>query len=183
VKTGSTRPRSDEKAWQFLDIFDAAIDGLIITDLETCLVVEANPAASKMHGYTHEAFIGLPLTAFIHPDSQNGFNQDFGAVQPDGVFDTCTLHMRRDGSTFYAEWRGTPFSYGRRQCLLSIVRDVSKRILAEQLLHQRVEIRSHEQAKILEISHTLASMSEFQPGLILDQLREIIEYTQGEYLH
>ncbi len=47
------------------------------------------------------------------------------------------------------------------------------------MLQQRVETRTHEQAKLLEISHTLASTLEFQPGLILDQLREIIEYTHG----
>ncbi len=33
-----------------------------------------------------------------------------------------------------------------------------------------------EQAALLAISHTLASTLELQPGLILDQLREIIEY-------
>ena len=32
---------------------------------------------------------------------------------------------------------------------------------------------------MLEISHTLASTLELQPGLILDQLRKIIEYTHG----
>ena len=44
---------------------------------------------------------------------------------------------------------------------------------------RRVETDNHEQATLLEISHTLASTLEFQPGLILDQLREIIEYTHG----
>ncbi|MBK7450659.1 MAG: hypothetical protein IPJ47_15065 [Anaerolineales bacterium] len=39
-----------------------------------------------------------------------------------------------------------------------------------------METRLHEQATLLEISHTLASTLELQPGLILDQLREIIEY-------
>ena len=34
---------------------------------------------------------------------------------------------------------------------------------------------------LLEISHTLASTLEFQPGLILDQLREIIEFTHGGF--
>ena len=58
--------------WQYRSIFDAANDGLIINDLETGLVVEANPAACRMHGYTRDEFIGLQLTAFIHPDSQNG---------------------------------------------------------------------------------------------------------------
>jgi signal transduction histidine kinase len=63
--------------------------------------------------------------------------------------------------------------------LLGIVRDVSKRIRAEQILHQRVKARTHEQTTLLEISHTLASTLELQPGLILDQLREIIEYSHG----
>lgn len=36
-----------------------------------------------------------------------------------------------------------------------------------------------EQATLLAISHILASTLEFQPGLILDQLHEIIEFTNG----
>ncbi len=132
-----------------------------------------------MHGYPREEFIGLQLTAFIHPDSQKEFHEYIRAYQSDSVFDTRILHVRRDGSTFYAEWCGTAFKYQGRPCLLGVVRDVSKRIRAEQLLHQHVETRNHEQAKLLEISHTLASTLEFQPGLILDQLREIIEYTRG----
>ncbi len=36
-----------------------------------------------------------------------------------------------------------------------------------------------EQATLLAISHTLASTLELQPGLILDQVREIIEYDRA----
>lgn len=169
----------EEKEWQYRSIFDAANDGLIINDLETGLVVEANPAACSMHGYSRAEFIGLRLAAFIHPDSQYIFSEYVKAYQADSVFDTRTLHVQRDGSTFYAEWRGTVFTYRGRACLLGIVRDVSKRIQAEQNLQQRVETRTHEQATLLEISHTLASTLELQPGLILEQLREIIEYTHG----
>jgi two-component system nitrate/nitrite sensor histidine kinase NarX len=64
-------------------------------------------------------------------------------------------------------------------CLLGIVRDVSERIQAEQNLRQRVETRAQEQDTLLAISHTLASTLELQPDLIIDQLREIIEYTHG----
>jgi len=173
------RPATKEKESQYRSIFNAANDGLIINDLETGLVVEANPAACAMHGYTREEFIGLQLTACIHPDSQYVFSESIREFQSDGVFDTRILQVCRDGSTFYAEWRGTTFTYQGRPCLLGIVRDVSKRIQVEQNLHQRVETRTHEQATLLEISHTLASTLELQPGLILDQLREIIEYTHG----
>jgi len=168
-----------EREQQYRSVFDAAVDGLIVHDLETSLVVEANPAACLMHGYTREEFIGLLLTSFIHPDSQSAFHEYFQTFQSDSVFSTQIQHMRRDGSTFYADWRGAVFEVQGRSCLLGIVRDVSDRIQAEKNLHRREEIRTHEQETLLAISHTLASTQELQPGLILDQLREIVGYSHG----
>jgi PAS domain S-box-containing protein len=170
--------REDSKL-PYQSIFDSTYDGLIIHDLERGIVVEANPAACKMHGYTRAEFIGLPLTALIHPDSHNMFNEKLRTFQPDGVFDIRVLHMRQDGLTFYGGWLGTAFNFQDRACLLSTVRDVSKPMGAEQLLHERIELHNNEQARLLEISQTLASTLEFQPGLILDQLREIIEYSHS----
>ena len=54
---------------------NAAGDGLIIYDMETELVVEANPAACKMHGYPREEFIGLNPTAFMFPESHDVFTE------------------------------------------------------------------------------------------------------------
>ena len=170
---------SEENKDIYKDIFDSVNDGLIIHDLESGLVVEANPAAWLMHGYAREEFIGLKLTAVIYPDSQYIFNESVEVFKSDGVFDIRVQHVHRNGSTFYAEWSGAPFIYQGRACLLGVVRDVSKRIQIEQLLSQRVETRTHEQATLLEISHTLASTLELQPGLILDQLRKIIDYSHG----
>jgi PAS domain S-box-containing protein len=171
--------RFSPEEWQYRSIFETANDGLIIYDLDTRLVVEANPAASRMHGYAREEFISLPMASCIHPDSQHLFSESIRTFLLDGEFDTRILHVRRDGSTFYAEWRGEAFTYQGRPCLLGIVRDVSKRIQEEQKLNDRVESHTHEQATLLQISHILASTLEFQPGLILDQLRKIIEYSQG----
>lgn len=179
MKKNSNRPQSEAGDWQYRSIFDATTDGLIVSDLETDLVVEANTAACAMHGYTREEFIGIPLTAFIHPDSQRVFSEYVQAFQAGGEFDTRTLHVRRNGSTFHAEWRVTTFNYQGRPCMMGTIRDVSKRIQAEQSLSQRAETRTHEQATLLKISHTLASTLELQPGLILDQLREIIEYNHA----
>jgi PAS domain S-box-containing protein len=168
-----------EKEEQYHGIFEASNDGFIIYDWSTGLVVEANPAAYAMHGCTRREFIGQPLVTYIHNDSQYAINEQLKAFQSGDVFDARTLHLRRDGTTFIAEWRGTDCIYFEQPCLLVAVRDVSKRIDLEQLLHRRVEIRTHEQKTLLEISHTLASTLELQPGLILDQLREIIEYNHA----
>jgi two-component system nitrate/nitrite sensor histidine kinase NarX len=173
----SSQPKKEED--QYRRIFDAASDGLIIFDLDTRHVVGVNPAACVMHGYTCDEFKGLQWTAIIHPESKHEFNTHLRALKSEGVFSIYVLDICRDGSTFSAEWHGTTFNFQGRLCLLGIVRDVTKRIQAEKVLHQRVKARTHEQTTLLEISHTLASTLELQPGLILDQLREIVEYTQG----
>jgi PAS domain S-box-containing protein len=164
---------------EYRNIFETASDGMLITDLETGIVLAANPAAAEMYGYNREEFIGLLPAAFIHPDSQNVFRNYLQAFRSGVVLDSRVLHVRRDGSTFHAELRGTAFTYQGRPCLLGVVRDISRRTQADQRLHQRMETRTHEQATLLEISHTLASTLELQPGLILDQLRGIIEYTHA----
>jgi len=142
-------------------------------------VVEANPAASAMHGYSREEFIGLHPITYIQPDSFAQFSEWFQAVQAGKVFEATVIHIRRDGSPFTVEVRGTGFTYQDRLCLLSVVRDVSARVQTEQLLRQHVEARTREQTTLLEISQTLASALELKPGLILDQLRVIIEFTHA----
>ncbi|MBI9047079.1 MAG: PAS domain S-box protein [Anaerolineaceae bacterium] len=174
-----SKPEQGEKERQYRSIFDTAADGLIIIDLKTALVVEANPAACLMHGFTLQEFIGLTLSGFVHPDSQQTFAEYIRAFQENGKFESRIRHIQKDGSTFFAEWRGAIFTYQSQICLLGIVRTGSERIQTEQNLQRRIDIRSHEQDMLLSISHTLASTLEIQPGLILDQLREIIEYSNG----
>ena len=160
-------------------LFDAATDGIILADTETEAVVEANPAACAMHGYARQAFIGLHLPAFIHPDSRSTFAEGMQNLRARAASQVQVRHVRRDGSTFLASWRVAAFAYGGRPCLLGIVRAVSRRIQAEELLHKRVEARTREQAALLDISHALASALELDPGLILEQLRGIIEYAHA----
>ena len=162
-------------------IFDAVCDGLIITDLETGLVVEANTAALFQHGCTPEEFIGHLLVDFIHPTGHKTFAEYIQSFQEDGVYDARLLHTRQSGNTFYAEWRGKKLFYLDRSCFLAIVREINKDALSDQSLSRRVDTRKHEQETLLAISHTLASTLELQPEVILDQLRELIEYTHGSF--
>jgi two-component system nitrate/nitrite sensor histidine kinase NarX len=147
--------------------------------LENGLVVEANLAACMMYGYAREEFIGQNITTFIHPDHFLQFTKYLQSVQSQGVYVAQQIHMHRDSSPFYVELSGTVYMNHSRSYLLSVVRDVSQRVHAEHLLQQRVEARTREQSILLEISQTLASALELQPGLILDQLQAIIDYTHA----
>jgi PAS domain S-box-containing protein len=175
----SRSSRAEAKDQPYWGIFDAVSDGLIIQDSQTLRVVEANPAAAAMHGYSREEFVGLHLTDYVHPESQRLFTESARAVEAGGVFESAALHLRRDGSVLQVEVRRTAFTYRSRPCLLSVVRDISKRVQAEQRLVQQAEARRREQAALLDISHTLASTLELRPDLILDQLGAIVQYSQG----
>jgi len=162
---------------EYRNIFEAASDGLIIYDIELDSVVEANPAACEMHGYTHQEFIGLNPAVFMLPESHILFREHVRTVEPGSLFESLIIHIRKDGSQFHVEVRRSLINYRGRPCLLTAVRDVSQRIQTEKILGGQIKAQMREQATLLTISHTLASTLEFQPGLILDQLREIIEYT------
>ncbi len=171
--------QKEDKERPVQQIFEAVGDGLILTDVETGLVVEANPAASALYGCAPQDFIGLPSTAFIPPASYAQFTEWLQTVEEGGDFNETAVHMRLDGALFTVEVRGTGCTFGERLCLLSVVRDVSARVQAEGLLRQQVSAQTHEQSTLLEISQTLASALELKPGLILDQVRLIFDYTHA----
>jgi two-component system nitrate/nitrite sensor histidine kinase NarX len=166
---------------EYRNIFEATSDGLVIYDIETDSVVEANPAACEMHGYTRQEFIGLNPAVFMLPESHTLFREQIRMAEPGSVFESLIVHIHKDGSPFHAEVRRSMIVYHGQRCLLSVIRDVSQRIQTEKILSQQIESQLREQTTLLAISHTLASTLEFQPGLILDQLREIIEYTHGGF--
>ena len=165
---------SDE---EYRNIFEAVSDGLVIYDIELASVVEANPAACEMHGYTRQEFIGLKPAVFMSPESDSLFREQVRMSEPGRVFQALAVHIRRDGSPFHVEERRSVINYRNRPCLLSVTRDVSRRIQTEKILGEKIEAQMREQTTLLAISHALASTLEFQPGLILDQLREIVDYT------
>ena len=173
--TPDDRSTSEE---EYRNIFEAASDGLVIYDIGLDSVVEANLAACEMHGYTRQEFIGLNSRAFLLPDSQALFSEQIRTMESGSVSESLIVHIRKDGSPFHVEVRRSVIHYRGRRCLLSVIRDVSQRIQTDKILSGQIEARMREQAILLAISHTLASTLGFQPGLILDQLREIIEYTQ-----
>src|SRR5512147_376514 len=162
---------------EYRNIFEAASDGLVIYDIGLDSVIEVNPAACQMHGYTRQEFIGLNPAVIMLPESHALFMEQVRAAEPGRVVESLIVHIRKNGSSFHAEVRRSPINYRGRPCVLSALRDVSQRIQTEKILAGQVKAQMHEQATLLAISHTLASTLEFQPGLILDQLREIIEYS------
>ena len=192
LKNVSDKP-SLEKELPFKSIFEAAADGLIVSDLENGLVLEVNPAACNMHHYLREKFIGLRLDALVHPDDQDLFNQQLQNLRKQGVMDIRTQQLCRDGQTFSAEWRGEAFIFQGRPCLLGIVRDVTKRISTEQALQAAITLTNaelygnaqalavvEERQRLARNLHDAVNQSLFSAGLIAEVLPRLWERDQEE---
>ncbi len=178
----SERQRAEEQLReteaQYRGIFEATSDAVIISDLDG-RVVEANPAACSMHGYSREEFVGLLPTARLHPDDLHLFGEYMESIKSDREFHARSRNVRRDGSIFPAEVHGTAFLYKGKLHGLAAIRDVTDEVKAHLRLERAVEERTHELSTLLDVSREVASTLELEPllGLILDHLKTMVDYS------
>jgi PAS domain S-box-containing protein len=193
-----------EREEQYRAIFQATSDALCIAD-QHGYVVEANPAACHLWGYSREDFLGLHVTAVTHPDHHDRIPDYFRTILAGNSVEIRSAGIRKDGAVFQTEVRGTSFTYRGQTHVLLAVRDVTERLRAEEqvreteselvqtyeVLEQRVAERTRELSTLLEISHSVASTLELEPvlSLILDHLKTLVGYTgmgiflvEGDYV-
>lgn len=172
-----------EREEQYRSIFEAASDAMFIADLDGH-IVEANPAACQMYGYSHQELIGLPTTATLHPDYYHLIAPSLQIIQSGGQVPNQLVALRKDGTTFPVEARGTAFTYLGNPHILGVARDITERVQAQQILERRVEERTRELATLLEVSHNVASTLELKPllNLILNQIKGVVEYVAATIL-
>src|SRR5256712_638046 len=172
-----------EKEAQYRGIFEATSDAMVITNLHG-FVIEANPAACTMYGYTYEELLGLHRTILTHREYHYLVPESIQTIKAGGHYQARTVDQRKDGTPFPVDGRGTPFTFKGQPTILAVIRDISEQVQAEQLLEQRVEDRTRELSSLLEISHTVASTLQLKPllGLILDQLKTVVDYTGSAIL-
>lgn len=144
-----------ERETQYRAIFTSATDGFLVFTLKGD-IVEANPAAYNMHGYTYEEFIALKSWDIVHPKDHHLIGRFPRDIEAKGVFQTEMVSVHRDGSTLNLEVKGTEFEFRGQPHLLAITRDITERKEAEfQILAAKEEAEKANQAK----SEFLARMS------------------------
>lgn len=167
-----------EREGQYRSIFESTSDGIIITN-RAGHVVEANPAACAMHGYTREEFIGMARRDYVHPDSHHLLDRLRRDLRAGEVVETRATDLRKDGSTFSVEVRITSLLYRGEPHMLGVVRDVTERVQAYELLEQRVEERTRELTALLDLSREASAMLALDPllDLVLARLNTVIDFT------
>jgi PAS domain S-box-containing protein len=120
-----------ERERLFRTIFDSSPDAIFIEDLEGN-VLDANPAACRLHGLSHEELVGLNVSALVPPDHRDSVANPEQLV--DGEVEGVSLGA--GGRRIPVSIRTSAISYMGRTALLLQVRDVTERRHAEQALRE-----------------------------------------------
>jgi len=183
--------QSDDTDQPYRRIFEAVHDGLILIEIETGLVIEANPAAAAMHGYPREAFLGLPLSSLAESDSYAKYDEWVEMIQAGRAFQATATHLRQDGTPFTVEMTGTGCTYKGRACVLGVVRDAGVRGQTEARFSQQTaagdaglatfvkEVQSaaalKERKRLARNLHDAVNQSLFSASLIAEVLPRLWE--------
>jgi formate hydrogenlyase transcriptional activator len=115
-------------------IFNHSNDAIFVFDAERDQILDANPAACRMLGYSHDELLSLPLSA-IHPKEMPQLLAFAGSVIEQGQGWTDELCCRtRDGNELASEISASVTRVGDRPCIIAFVRDISDRKRAEEAL-------------------------------------------------
>ncbi|MBO9562129.1 MAG: PAS domain S-box protein [Niastella sp.] len=174
--------RQKELSQQYESIFRAASDSIIIYD-ENGYIQEANPAASRIHGYGYEELLRMHAgMLFKNPEDFTVLKEiAFSGRQYQGVNE----RIKKDGTVFTAHFVGYQFIFRGKLHVLSMVRDNNSLQVQDALK------RSEEFAQIITtVSPTALWMTDHNGNNIyvnqtwLDWIGgSLADHTGGGWLH
>jgi PAS domain S-box-containing protein len=144
-----------------LKIFASLTEAVLVIDSRSRTISAVNPATERVFGYSEKELIGRN-PAFLHL-GKAAYEEFAAAVS--AALDSAGRYFgqfrmrRKDGTVFYSEHTITELrdDSGHRTGTVSVVRDITERILAEEALRktqdeleQRVEARTRELTKANE---------------------------------
>jgi len=173
---------------RFRGLLEAAPDGIVVVDAKGTIVI-VNTQTERMFGYAREELLGQPIEILVPDRFRPAHNADRDAylhdprTRPMGAGRALTGRMK-DGTEFPVEISLSPLRTDNENLVMSIVRDISERRRAEEVI--RASLREKE-ALLKEIHHRVknnlqvtSSLLRLQAGSIDDpHVREMFGETQA----
>ena len=120
---------------RFRTFVDHATDGFFLLD-EHQAVLEVNRQACESLGYSREEMIGMDPRDFDAGLDEASIARIGERVTSGETVTFETAHRRKDGTVFPVEIRARQFQHGAHRFRLSLVRDITERKRAEEVLRE-----------------------------------------------
>ena len=118
-------------------LFDAINDPAFVIDLDGLRFIDANDAAVRLYGYSHDEFLAMPVThVSADPEATAAL---MATLDEEEHTDATRVHIKRDGTRFPVEVTIGTFEHDGRRLAVAVLRDTTERNLAEQARDQAAE--------------------------------------------
>jgi len=172
---------------RFRGLLESAPDGIVVVDDHGSIVI-VNSQTERMFGYTRGELLGKSIEILVPAPFRERHSADRDAyfsdprTRPMGAGRSLT-GLKRDGAEFPVEISLSPLETDQGMLVMSIVRDITERRRAEEML--QASLREKE-ALLREIHHRVknnlqvtSSLLRLQAGTITDpKQREVFASTQ-----
>ena len=113
--------KASEKKYKRL--FEAESDAIFLIDKETGQILDANPAATQIYGYSHEVFLSMKNTEIsAEPEKTKE------STANDHSFVPIRYHKKKDGTVFAVEISAGVTELDCRQVHIITARDITERL-------------------------------------------------------
>jgi len=122
---------AQERETQYCSLFEAIEDAIFVIDRDTGRIIDVNPGATRMYGFTHSEF--LMMTAGDVSAEPEKTAEAMKEVVP---FIPLRYHHRRDGSVFPVELTASAFDLRGRNTIIAAAREITERLRITEALRK-----------------------------------------------
>jgi two-component system, cell cycle sensor histidine kinase and response regulator CckA len=118
---------------RYRQLFRKMVDTVLIIDPATGEILDTNPQATQLTGYTHAELIGKSVFS-LHPEEEHPRHRKaFRLLAKKGALANFrpVHYLRKDGRTVPAEINARVVTIGGKKLVLGIVRDITEQVRAE----------------------------------------------------
>ena len=135
-----------ESETRFRNIFDHSNDAIFLVDPAQDEILDVNSKACRMLGYSREELLALPVSA-VYPDEMARLQalDQSAATAREGWTDELTC-LTSTGQALPAEMSASVVDIGGRTCMIALIRDLTERQRAQQVLADEVRTRYNYEA-------------------------------------
>ncbi|MBI5115740.1 PAS domain S-box protein [Candidatus Poribacteria bacterium] len=137
--------RLEENERKYRGVFESAADKLLLVGRDGA-VLDVNPAACSGFGFSREEFIGQSVQKIVSPEHFALFDTASKEALEGKSFGAESVHVRKDGTRFPVEVRLSPMVHKGQPVILAVIRDITGRKQAEQVLRESREDLNRAQA-------------------------------------
>ncbi|QNF34082.1 PAS domain S-box protein [Adhaeribacter swui] len=122
----------------YRDLFNKANDAIIIFDLETEQIFDANDKACKLYGYTLPEFTAISLVN-ISKNARQGKSYLQQLRMQCTLENVDTTHFRKDGTEIHLSVNASFIDFNNKKAVLAICHDVTEQKNSERILFESEE--------------------------------------------